>query len=708
MSTCIFLMALLATPSLVSTSAHLIEIPNLYVYKDIPTPQEESGIELPKDRVNPHFVPYQFDVEDIHAEKFAHPVGDDVRYQYKLTFVPKERTVLIKKNSQNPDLTIIQRPDQLVLLKKHQEVELGMTGDFDDDADEDDILAIADHELSREVPRHDFGRIRVHQYAEPQYSLEDMIQATYNNKRVLAIMRDEYPDAFNFSLDKLGEMFPDFDTVRAQYSQKVRGIIKNELNNVYLEVLQDIMRELPEDAKKAYNSQPFIGFNSPLDHIKDAITDSIKHEVDWMKYDTYLALPVMDYYNNHFKKVMKNVNIGDTIRRKLREKNRNFMLDAALKAIQLSTKQNHNIYIQAFKLYKSHMGIDGSLYLPSVMVKSIVQMISEIIAHEINKSLDDENMMKNLDYHSEEDQKTDALQEESAEKSKKTGESQTDQDDSEHQSGSEQDHKSNGVDDDESLGSEHTPDNLRSYEEKAVSAHPVDKLDTNLYHLIDIVHKPVAKKIKEMEEKTKFPFGPFTDAHLDKIKDFFVKTANFDNYMLGLLLGGNRDILDDFLLKYEQITSQRTFTYELFFTPLGAEVTDNDNRGNYLDNKHFILKCPLIGEITKYSAPQQTLQIFERGGDEASRQSDEEVAEEQSVNQLSTNGSEKAVLLEDDEQIVRDQVSDERESMAQKSQKTEPSGLQKSQGSRQSGRQSQESNSQIQKFEPKVDFVRLN
>jgi hypothetical protein len=599
--------ALIFLVRLSNCNVQLKQIPNLFSYN------EEHQL-----------TPYEFNTDEIFAEKFPHQIGDVTKYQYKLTFIPKNRTVLLKKNKENVDLTILQRTDQLTLIKKRQEVSLGMTGDITNDIDEDNIMEIVNEELSKEVPNPHFGRIRIHEYMEPQYSLDELVEATYNNHRVLAIMKDEYPDAFNFKFDSLDGALPDFDTVRKEYTQKIRKILEEDVKKVYEQVIESISSTLPEEVKTKFNTKVNIVSSTPKEYIIGAMSDSIDKTVKELKEDAYLALPVMDYYETEIKGALSQFDIEEVIQKKLMERKRNFMLDSAIEAVNMLDKKDDTIFIQSAKQL-NHM-YNRTHYLPNVMVKFIIEMIGDIIEKQIRENIknkhengpDGEEVSHHSnhvddEHHSGESEHPSQNSEHPSQNSEHP--SHVSENHDEHQSELHNSEKQDFASHKSSVSDE-TPDNVRSYADKAASWHPVDKLDINLYHIIDIIHKSVKDMIELYEKRFSMSFGPFTDAHLDTVKDYFVKKANFNNYILGFILGKNRNILEQFLLYYEKITSQRTFTYELYFTPLGADKIRNDNRGMWIDNDHFISKVPLMGETTKFNVENNFLNIFEMEKDE--------------------------------------------------------------------------------------------
>ena len=116
----------------------------------------------------------------------------------------------------------------------------------------------------------------------------------------------------------------------------------------------------------------------------------------------------------------------------------------------------------------------------------------------------------------------------------------------------------------------------RSYEEKAESTAPVDKFDIIIYHLITRIHEGFKKHIAKL--------GVPPEIELHDITEKFVESANFNKFLIKMIMENSGQSLAQFIQTYTTVTIKRTFTDDIFFgLDEGKFILNIKTLENYLD-----------------------------------------------------------------------------------------------------------------------------
>jgi hypothetical protein len=165
----------------------------------------------------------------------------------------------------------------------------------------------------------------------------------------------------------------------------------------------------------------------------------------------------------------------------------------------------------------------------------------------------------------------------------------------------------------------------RTYEEKAESTNPVDKFDIIIYHLIVRIHEGFKKHIEKL--------GVPPELELKQITEQFVEAANFNKFLVKLIMENSGQSLANFIGRYTQITIDRTFTDDIFFgLEKGKVEIVIPTLENYLD---------LLGENMAKANKGSYILVIGEGG--------QELDHEERPDDLGTNLSSKSGLNLDEQ-----------------------------------------------------------
>jgi len=171
---------------------------------------------------------------------------------------------------------------------------------------------------------------------------------------------------------------------------------------------------------------------------------------------------------------------------------------------------------------------------------------------------------------------------------------------------------------------------IRTYDEIAESTDPVDKFQVTLYHIITRINDGFKKYIEKL--------GVPSELALTEITERFVEAANFNKFLVKMIMENSGSALAQFIEKYTEITLERTFTDDIFFgLEKGKVEVVIPTFEKYLD---------LIGENMVQANHGSYINIIGEGGQQPVDLANEHVSEEQDL-ALDMNTPDNSQTIED-------------------------------------------------------------
>ena len=134
-------------------------------------------------------------------------------------------------------------------------------------------------------------------------------------------------------------------------------------------------------------------------------------------------------------------------------------------------------------------------------------------------------------------------------------------------------------------------------EKEADGATPVERFDLHLYHIIETLNE-------NFYELAHAHWEELTMEHLAFVNESFIEQANFNAFVIRMLLNNTKDEIEKFIAQYTETTIKRTFVPEIF---LGASA-GNINFNVFYHSMCFFINCPpLEGE------KERSIQFIHRG-----------------------------------------------------------------------------------------------
>jgi hypothetical protein len=134
-------------------------------------------------------------------------------------------------------------------------------------------------------------------------------------------------------------------------------------------------------------------------------------------------------------------------------------------------------------------------------------------------------------------------------------------------------------------------------EKEADNATPVERFDLHLYHMIETLNE-------NFYELAHAHWEELTMEHLAFINESFIEQANFNAFVIRMLLNNTKDEIEKFIEQYTETTIKRTFIPEIF---LGVSA-GNINFKVFYHSMCFFINCP-----PKEDPKERSIQFIHRG-----------------------------------------------------------------------------------------------